>query len=146
MPESTRYFALDKLAAEQEQDRHGVHARHFVERFTQATRAFETSTSERWLARYGADVDNLRAALAFAFGPNGSRKTALDLAGCSHVIWSELGLMLEHRHWVGRARAFVTPDTPPLTQAQELHREALAITQRLADAKTAAAPERPHGG
>ncbi|NEU94697.1 ATP-binding protein [Bradyrhizobium uaiense] len=120
MPESTRYFALDRLAAEEQHDRHRRHARYFAERFAQATRAFETSASELWLARYGADVDNLRTALTFAFGPDGSRDIALDLVGCSHVIWSELGLMLEHRHWVERARACVTADTPPLTQARLL--------------------------
>ncbi|MBV8835663.1 MAG: hypothetical protein JO000_03935, partial [Alphaproteobacteria bacterium] len=120
MPESTRYFALDRLAAEHEQDRHHQHARHFVERLAQATAAFETSASEPWLARYGADVDNLRTALAFAFGPAGDRETALELVGCSHVIWSELGLMLEHRHWVERGRALVTKETPILTQARLL--------------------------
>ncbi|MES5484548.1 winged helix-turn-helix domain-containing protein [Bradyrhizobium sp. INPA03-11B] len=120
MPESTRYFALDRLAAEEQHDRHRRHARYFAERFAQATQAFETSASESWLSRYGADVDNLRTALTFAFGPDGSRDIALDLVGCSHVIWSELGLMLEHRHWVERARACVTADTPPLTQARLL--------------------------
>jgi len=124
MPESTRYFALDQLAAEQaqdrHQDRHRLHARHFVERCAQATQDWETSASEPWLARYGADVDNLRAALTFAFSPEGSHEIALDLVGRSHVIWSELGLMLEHRHWVERARALVATDTPPLTQARLL--------------------------
>src|SRR5262249_48146365 len=30
------------------------------------------------------------------------------------------GLMLEHRHWIERARTLVTADTPPLTQARLL--------------------------
>jgi predicted ATPase/DNA-binding winged helix-turn-helix (wHTH) protein len=120
LPESTRYFAQDKLNAAGEEDWRRLHARHFVERFAQATQAWETSASESWLARYGADVDNLRAALAFAFGPDGNREIALELTGCSHVIWSELGLMLEHRHWVERARDLVDADTPPLTQARLL--------------------------
>jgi predicted ATPase/DNA-binding winged helix-turn-helix (wHTH) protein len=118
LPESTRYFAQDKLTAAGEEDRYSLHARHFVTRFTQATQDWETVASEPWLARYGADVDNLRAALGWAFGPDGSRELGLELTGASHVIWSELGLMLEHRHWVERARALVTADTPPMVQAR----------------------------
>lgn len=120
LPESTRYFAQDKLDAAGEGDRRGMHARHFVARFTQAAQAWETSASEPWLSRYGADVDNLRAALAWAFGADGSRELGLELVGCTHAIWSELGLMVEHRHWVERARTLVTADTPSLTQARLL--------------------------
>src|SRR5882757_3054737 len=52
LPESTRYFAQDKLAAAGEEDRRHLHARHFVTRFTQATQDWETFASEPWLARY----------------------------------------------------------------------------------------------
>jgi len=120
LPESTRYFAQDKLAAAREEDRRGLHAQHFIARFADAAQAWETSASEPWVARFGPDVDNLRAALGWAFGPDGSRELGLALAGSAHVIWSELGLMLEHKYWVERARAVVTAETPQAVQAQLL--------------------------
>ena len=43
--------------------------------------AWETAAPERWLARYGADIDNLRAALACAFGPGGDAQIGLALVG-----------------------------------------------------------------
>jgi predicted ATPase/DNA-binding winged helix-turn-helix (wHTH) protein len=120
LPESTRYFAQDRLAAAHEQERRRVHARHFVERFAQATLAWETSASEPWLARFGADVDNLRAALGWAFGADGSREIGLEMIGNSHVIWSELGLMLEHKYWVERGLSGAGAETPQAVLARLL--------------------------
>jgi predicted ATPase len=118
--ESTRYFARDRLAATAERNWHLLHAGHFVKRFMQATAEWETSATEPWLARFGADIDNLRAALDWAFGDEGQRAVGLDLVGYSHVMWSELGLMPEHRHWVERALAAIEADTPAAVLAHVL--------------------------
>jgi predicted ATPase/DNA-binding winged helix-turn-helix (wHTH) protein len=118
--ESTRYFARDRLAAAGELDWHRLHADHFVERFMQATAAWETSAAEPWLTRFGADIDNLRAALDWAFGAGGRRAIGVELLGYSHVMWSELGLMPEHRHWTERALAAVEADTPAAVLARVL--------------------------
>ena len=58
--------------------------------------------TQQWIAHYQADVDNLRGALEWAFGPDGDVAVGLELVGSSHVLWAELGLMLEHRRWVLR--------------------------------------------
>jgi hypothetical protein len=118
--ESTRYFARDRLAAAAERNWHLLHADHFVKRFMQATAEWETSATEPWLARFGADIDNLRAALDWAFGDEGQRAIGLDLVGYSHVMWSELGLMPEHRHWAERALAAIEADTPAAVLAHVL--------------------------
>ena len=47
---------------------HRRHAEHFVVRFAQATAAWETTPTQQWIARYEADIDNLRGALEWAFG------------------------------------------------------------------------------
>jgi hypothetical protein len=120
MLESTRYFARDKLATADELDWHRVHAEHFVKRFMQATAEWETSATEPWLARFGADIDNLRAALDWAFGPKGQHAIGLELVGYSHVIWSELGLMPEHRYWVERALAAAKAGTRAAALARVL--------------------------
>ena len=100
---SARKHALlrpHKSAALAEPDLRRRHARHLVDRLAAATTAWETTATDRWLARYGADIDNLRAALDWAFGPEGDAAIGLELVGSSHIIWAELGLMLEHRRWV----------------------------------------------
>jgi predicted ATPase/DNA-binding winged helix-turn-helix (wHTH) protein len=120
LAESTRHFAHDKLIAAGEQGWHRRHAAHFAARFAQASETWETAPPERWLARYGADIDNLRAALAWAFGPGGDAEIGLALVGSSHVVWSELGLLLEHRHWVERALSAVGTDTAQAVLARLL--------------------------
>jgi predicted ATPase/DNA-binding winged helix-turn-helix (wHTH) protein len=120
LAESTRYFARDKLVVAGEQDWYRRHARHFIDRFAQATESWEKSAPEPWLARHGGDIDNLRAALTWAFGPEGSRDLGLELIGYSHVLWSELGLMLEHKHWVERGLSVIDAATPVALRARLL--------------------------
>ena len=62
----------------------------------------------------------LRGALEWAFAPDGDVAVGLDLVGHSHVIWAELGLMLEHRRWVDEALRHVGKKTPPEVTARLL--------------------------
>jgi predicted ATPase len=99
--ETTRYYAAEKLADAMAMRQRW--AERLVTRFAAATAEWETTATQQWLARYEADVDNLRGALEWAFGPDGDVAVGLDLVGHSHVLWAELGLMLEHRRWVVEA-------------------------------------------
>jgi hypothetical protein len=99
--ESTRYYAAEKLADGPTMRRR--HAEHFAARFAAATAEWETTPTQQWIARYEADVDNLRGSLEWALGPDGDVAVGLDLVGHSLVLWAELGLMLEHRCWVDAA-------------------------------------------
>jgi predicted ATPase/DNA-binding winged helix-turn-helix (wHTH) protein len=108
--ESTRFYASEKLVDVPATRRR--HAKHFAARFAQATAEWETTPTQQWIANYEADVDNLRGALDWAFSPSGELATALDLVGYSHVLWAELGLMLEHRRWVDQALARLDKKTP----------------------------------
>jgi predicted ATPase/DNA-binding winged helix-turn-helix (wHTH) protein len=116
--ESTRCYASGKLANAVELRRR--HAAHFAARFAQATIAWETTPTQQWIALYQADVDNLRGALEWAFGPEGDAALGLELVGCSHVLWAELGLMLEHRRWVVTALDRVRRGTPAAVTARLL--------------------------
>jgi predicted ATPase/DNA-binding winged helix-turn-helix (wHTH) protein len=116
--ESTRYYASEKLTDAQAMRRR--HAWHFAAWFAQATTEWETSPTQQWMARYAADVDNLRGALDWAFGSGGDVPIGLDLVGHSHVLWSELGLMLEHRRWVDLALGKVGRKTPTVATARLL--------------------------
>jgi predicted ATPase/DNA-binding winged helix-turn-helix (wHTH) protein len=110
--ESIRYFAAEKLAHADAPEIRRRHAEHFATRLGQAAAAWETTPTHQWIARYDADIDNLRGALEWAFAPDGDVAVGLDLVGCSHVIWTELGLISEHRRWVNEALAKVTAATP----------------------------------
>jgi len=116
--ESTRYFAAEKLADAPALRRR--HAEHFAARFAQATSAWETTPTREWIASYASDVDNLRGALDWAFGPDGDVAVGLDLVAHSHVLWAELGLMLEHRYWVVAALEKLGNRTPPKIAARLL--------------------------
>ncbi len=116
--ESTRYFAAEKLADAPALRRR--HAEHFAARFAQATSAWETTPTREWIASYASDVDNLRGALDWAFGPDGDVAVGLDLVAHSHVLWAELGLMLEHRYWVVAALEKLGNGTPPKIAARLL--------------------------
>ncbi len=73
-----------------------------------------------WLATYAGDVDNVRAALDWSFGPAGDVATGLAIVGASHTLWAELGLIFEHRHWVEDAPRRCTTATPPEATARLL--------------------------
>jgi predicted ATPase/DNA-binding winged helix-turn-helix (wHTH) protein len=113
--ESTRYYAAERLGPAP--DVHRAHAEHFAALFAQATAEWETTATPQWLARYEADLDNLRSALEWAFSPDGDVAVGLDLVGHSHVLWAELGLMPEHRRWVDEALGKIGKETPPQVTA-----------------------------
>lgn len=116
--ESTRYYASEKLADAPHIQRR--HAEHFAVRLAQATAAWETTPTQQWIALYGADIDNLRGALEWAFAPDGDLALGLALVGHSHALWAELGLMLEHRRWVITALGKVGKTTPAEVTARLL--------------------------
>jgi predicted ATPase/DNA-binding winged helix-turn-helix (wHTH) protein len=112
MLESIRIFMRAQLAPEIELELRRRHARLFADRLAASGTVWETTPSPRWTAAYERDVDDVRAALAWAFGPGGDLALGLELAGRSHVLWSELGLILEHRHWIEEALRRCTRATP----------------------------------
>ena len=116
--ESTRYYAAEKLADARAV--HRRHAEHFAQRLAQATAAWETTPTQQWIAHYEADIDNLRGALEWAFGRDGEVALGLELVGQSHVLWAELGLLLEHRRWVNQALAKTGKATPAAVMARLL--------------------------
>src|SRR5437763_2927030 len=116
--ESTRYYAVEKLADAARLRRR--HAEHFAARLAQATAEWETMPTRQWVARYEPDIDNLRGALEWAFGPDGDGAVGLELVAHSHVLWAELGLILEHRRWVTTALEKAGKATPPDVAARLL--------------------------
>ncbi len=93
--ESTRAFALEQLAAAGEADT-------MLRRHAQVMRDFaQTVGRQRWTLTMATvraaqrELDNLRAALAWAMGENGDRGLAVDLLSGGAIIWYRSGLLDE---------------------------------------------------
>lgn len=100
--DTTRAYALGKLT-EADEATHLArrHATYFRDLLTLATA--ETSLSLRaWLDAYGTELDNLRAALDWAFAPAGDTPLGIALTAASVTLWIRLSLFAECRE---RARA-----------------------------------------
>ncbi|MBT1514070.1 winged helix-turn-helix domain-containing protein [Bradyrhizobium sp. SRL28] len=94
--ETTRAFAIEKLDESGERRdiarRHAAYYRQFFERA--AAEAPVRATSD-WLADYTQDVDNLRAALDWAFSSGGEASTGVALTAAALPLWIRLSLLEE---------------------------------------------------
>ena len=116
--ESTRAFALEKLAA----GGYAALARRLCEHMTivfeRAERTWPTTPRADWLAAYEPDLDNLRAALGWSLGPDGDPALGVKLVGYTDWLWRELSLLQEQRRWFELALTFVDDATPPSVEAR----------------------------
>ena len=81
------------------------HARRYVELFEDAEAETETRPTDEWLAIYGPRIDNVRAALDWAFSPSGDVSTGVALTIRAVPLWVQLSLLGECRERVERALA-----------------------------------------
>jgi predicted ATPase/DNA-binding winged helix-turn-helix (wHTH) protein len=95
--ETTRAYALTKLRESGGEravaQRHATYFRDLLER------AGSPSFGEGRATAYLAEIDNIRSALMWAFGPDGSQAIGVSLAVLSAPLWLELSLMTECRRW-----------------------------------------------
>jgi len=107
MLETIREYAGEQLVAEgEETDARRAHAVCFL-RFADAAGAgLRGPSQQQWRDELEADLDNLRAALAWtlgeAAGPDDA-DTALLLVGALWYFWFQRGLTGEARRWLSRA-------------------------------------------
>jgi predicted ATPase len=107
--DTTRLYALLKLAESGERGTLARrHAEYFRDGFEQAEAEWETRPAAEWLADYGPQIDNLRAALDWAFSPHGDTSIGVALAAAAVPLWTQLSLMAECRGRVKQALAALT--------------------------------------
>jgi len=87
------------------------HAEFFRDTLGKAEAEWETRPTADWLATYGPEVDNIRAALDWSFSPGGSRAIGADLAVASVPLWFQLTLMEECRARVEQALMGIENDS-----------------------------------
>jgi predicted ATPase/DNA-binding winged helix-turn-helix (wHTH) protein len=142
--DTTRAYALEKLNQSGERERLARrHAEYYRGLFERAEIEWETRPAAEWLADYGRRIDNLRAALDWAFSPGGDTALGIALTAAAVPLWMHLSLMEECRGRVERALAAIANGA-----GRDAHREmqlhaglgaALMITRGAAAPETGAA-------
>ncbi len=111
--ETTRAYALEKLAEARETAGIEVaHARYFRGFFAPAYDDWTRLSDADLRTRYGPEIDNLRAAIDWAFGPNGDVETGLALLGATRHLWTMLSLGIEAAQRMELAVSRLSPGTP----------------------------------
>jgi predicted ATPase/DNA-binding winged helix-turn-helix (wHTH) protein len=106
--ETTRAYALEKLAESGEIERI---ARRHAECYRDSLAAVvqDKTATDDWRAAYAPEIDNLRAALAWAFAPGGDAAIGVALAAASAPVWLGMSLLTECHNWTGKAVASLDP-------------------------------------
>ena len=106
--DTTRAYALEKLSESGEIARvRALHAEYYRGLFERAEPEWEVRPTAEWLGDYGRRIDNLRAALDWAFSPGGDAATGVALTAAAVPLWMHLSLMEECGGWVERALAAI---------------------------------------
>lgn len=102
--ETTRAYAMQRLLAADEFVRcAAAHAAYYLGVLESAQAEFEHLPPSGWQAISGRDIDNVRAALAWAYSPAGSADTAQALTVAAVPLWIHLSLVNECRIRVQQA-------------------------------------------
>ena len=116
--ETMRYYLREKL---NDADRTPIMARlciWLLDHYRAAEAAWPTTQADDWRASFALDLDNLRAGLAWAFGPQGDRSIGLALICATSPLWRDLGLSAEQRHWLELAVSHLDAATPDAIAAR----------------------------
>jgi predicted ATPase/DNA-binding winged helix-turn-helix (wHTH) protein len=98
--DTTHAFASQRLAESSEEGSwRRRHALYFSDLFKQGA---SLDMPER-LGALGGEIDNLRAALHWAFSPEGDAKIGVELAAASANAWMAMALLTECREWMTKA-------------------------------------------
>jgi tetratricopeptide (TPR) repeat protein len=116
--ETTRRYALDKQREYGEPGRQRQLTEYLVQLFTEAGENWATTPTVTWLARYEPELDNLRASLEWAFGPEGDAVLGVHLASLSIRLWDELSLFRERGRWSETALLYRDKNTPAAVAAR----------------------------
>jgi predicted ATPase/DNA-binding winged helix-turn-helix (wHTH) protein len=102
--DTTRAYAREKLAESGEGPAIARrHATHFLALFEPAEADWELKPKGKWLETYAVPIGDLRAALDWAFGPEGDVSVGVSLTAASAPLWFALSLLDEYRDRAERA-------------------------------------------
>ena len=116
--DTTRAYALEKLATSGEQDSiAGRHASFSIQMLeSNPVNLFDWEVTEAAVNAVRDYLGNIRAALEWSFGPNGDDPTAIRLAAAASQLFLAMALPFECRTWMEKAIDRMTPDCDPRHQ------------------------------
>jgi predicted ATPase/DNA-binding winged helix-turn-helix (wHTH) protein len=104
--DTTRAYAIEKLDVSDERERLAHrHAEYYRNLFERADSEAAMRSADEWLADYAREIDNLRAALDWAFSPGGDGSIGVALTTAAVALWMRLSLPEECRGRAERAPA-----------------------------------------
>jgi predicted ATPase len=108
--DTTRAYSRKKLAEHGELEQAArKHAEYYLDLCRQAEAEWETRPAAEWLAGYGRQLGNVRAALDWAFSPRGDASIGVALTAAAVPLWCQLSLLDECRRRVEEALFRVAP-------------------------------------
>jgi predicted ATPase/DNA-binding winged helix-turn-helix (wHTH) protein len=111
--DTTRTYAIEKLDATGERERISRrHAEYYRDLFERAEREVLTRPSGDWLADYAEEIDNLRAALDWAFSSSGLQSIRVALTVAAIPLWLQLPMVNECRNRVEQVLASLAREAP----------------------------------
>jgi predicted ATPase/DNA-binding winged helix-turn-helix (wHTH) protein len=125
--DTMRAYGLQKLTESGELEAVARrHAEYYRDLFERAETEMEVRPATEWLADYGRRIDNLRAALDWAFSPGGDASIGTALTAAAVPLWMQLSLLEECRGRVERALAALNSMAAPNPRREMLLQVALA--------------------
>ena len=128
--ETTRTYLRERLDESGEPAatfrRHAEFYRDLLERTGNAR---ETTSAAEWAAALSPEVDNVRAALSWAFAPGGESSLGIALAAASVQMWLEASLFGECRRWAEHGLARLDIGGGRGTRLEIVLQMALGISQ-----------------
>ena len=117
--ESTRAYALEKLAAEGAHEQLARrHAEYFRDQSQVVDERYFTGFSEAWLTSVELELDNYRAVLEWALKDGHDLVLGGAVAGALTGLWFDGGLAVEGRYWIGLAQADLDESAHPQVAAR----------------------------
>src|SRR5712671_1054253 len=105
--DTTRAYANEKVEGSGERDRIARrHAEYYRDVFERAEGEATAHPTDEWLAEYGREIDNLRAALDWAFSPGGDASIGVALTAATVPLWMQLSMVEECSSRVEQALAW----------------------------------------
>ncbi|MBV8320503.1 MAG: transcriptional regulator, partial [Hyphomicrobiales bacterium] len=127
--DTTRTYALQRLAESGEREQLARrHAEYYRNLFERAEAECETRATADWLAEYAPKIANLRAALEWAFSPDGDPAIGVALTAAAAPLWIRLSLVDECRSRVEQALAALEAGADRDTRCEMRLRAALGTS------------------
>ena len=127
MLEAQRIYAIERLQAQGEQARYAsAHALHLCEVFERSYTEWDETADDPWIAGYGAERDNLHAAIRRALeAPDAA--LAARLVGSSIWLWRATGAILELQQILEQVLLRSTASVSGVVQARLLLAHAYSL-------------------